>query len=226
MHHVNYTHVLHSGKTVIQHIYDSHYAGAQTIHEFRDKWAALKGLVDEGRYQRIGRQLDYQCGHSLVWRDAICQWFSNMSAIRDIHDRVGHYSGRIEAESMHLLDGYVNQTVDPWETASGGLAVECKSAKCKAQYVWTGDTGAYDITVQYYDENDGVSRFKLFVGSKVVGEWDANDKLPNSRPCGDTSIRFTAPGVKLTSGDTITVEGVPNHKENAVFDYIEIVKVA
>ncbi len=30
MHHVPYTHVLHSGKTVIQHVYDAHYAGAQT----------------------------------------------------------------------------------------------------------------------------------------------------------------------------------------------------
>src|SRR5207247_1463995 len=28
MHHVPYTHVLKSGKTVIQHIYDSHYEGA------------------------------------------------------------------------------------------------------------------------------------------------------------------------------------------------------
>ena len=28
MHHVPYTHVLHSGKTVIQHIYDTHYEGA------------------------------------------------------------------------------------------------------------------------------------------------------------------------------------------------------
>ena len=30
MHHVPYTHVLHSGKTVIQHIYDSHYQGRRT----------------------------------------------------------------------------------------------------------------------------------------------------------------------------------------------------
>ena len=28
-HHVPYTYLLHSGKTVIQHIYDSHYQGAQ-----------------------------------------------------------------------------------------------------------------------------------------------------------------------------------------------------
>ena len=28
MHHVPYTYVLHSGKTVMQHVYDSHYEGA------------------------------------------------------------------------------------------------------------------------------------------------------------------------------------------------------
>ena len=40
MHHVPYTYKLHSGKTVIQHIYDSHYEGAtlrpRLVKEWRD----------------------------------------------------------------------------------------------------------------------------------------------------------------------------------------------
>jgi len=35
MHHVPYTYVLHSGKTVIQHIYDTHYRGAEECREIR-----------------------------------------------------------------------------------------------------------------------------------------------------------------------------------------------
>ena len=34
-HHIPYTHVLHSGKTVIQHIYDSHYEGAARTRRLR-----------------------------------------------------------------------------------------------------------------------------------------------------------------------------------------------
>ena len=38
MHHVPYTHVLHSGKTVIQHIYDIHYQGAAAAAGFEQRW--------------------------------------------------------------------------------------------------------------------------------------------------------------------------------------------
>jgi len=38
MHHVPYTHALHSGKTVIQHIYDTHYQGAEEAAVFVRQW--------------------------------------------------------------------------------------------------------------------------------------------------------------------------------------------
>src|SRR4029077_2020753 len=40
---VPYTYVLHSGKTVIQHIYDSHYDGADRARDFVSQWNALAG---------------------------------------------------------------------------------------------------------------------------------------------------------------------------------------
>src|SRR5271169_3383165 len=46
-HHVPYTYALHSGKTVIQHIYDSHHAGAQLAAGFVNQWKTLKGRADE-----------------------------------------------------------------------------------------------------------------------------------------------------------------------------------
>jgi alpha-glucuronidase len=49
MHHVPYTHALKSGKTVIQHIYDSHYEGASDAAGLEDRWKSLKGGVDAGR---------------------------------------------------------------------------------------------------------------------------------------------------------------------------------
>src|SRR5207302_9990535 len=44
-HHVPYTYVLHSGKTVIQHIYDSHYEGAARVADFVGQWKALQHHV-------------------------------------------------------------------------------------------------------------------------------------------------------------------------------------
>ena len=53
MHHVPYTHVLHSGKTVIQHIYDTHYQGAEEAAAWVPQWKSLKGRVDEQRYHEV-----------------------------------------------------------------------------------------------------------------------------------------------------------------------------
>ncbi len=76
MHHVPYTHRLHSGKTVIQYIYDSHYEGAAKAEELLREWSALEGRVDERRYDEVFSGLAYQAGAARVWRDAVCSWFS------------------------------------------------------------------------------------------------------------------------------------------------------
>ena len=64
MHHVPYTHVLQSGKTVIQHIYDAHYEGARDAGRLVRNWETLKGRVDEERYQQVLDDLEYQAGHA------------------------------------------------------------------------------------------------------------------------------------------------------------------
>ena len=43
MHHVPYTYRLHSGKTVIQSIYDSHYEGAEAVEQYAREWKSLAG---------------------------------------------------------------------------------------------------------------------------------------------------------------------------------------
>ena len=70
-HHVNWTHVLHSGKTVIQHFYDAHYSGAETAQTFVSQLATLQGKIDSQRFDDMMFRQVYQAGHSLVWRDAI-----------------------------------------------------------------------------------------------------------------------------------------------------------
>ncbi len=160
MHHVPYTHVLHSGKTVIQYLYDSHYEGAESVERYVRDWKSLQGRVDEQRYREVLAQLEYQAGQAEVWRDAVSNWFLRASGIPDAKGRVGNYPGRMEAESAKL-DGYKTIDVTPWEAASGGKAVECAAAKCAATFMYSGAPGVFRIRVRYFDQNNGISRFRV-----------------------------------------------------------------
>jgi alpha-glucuronidase len=222
-HHVPYTYVLHSGKTVIQHIYDAHYEGAEQAAGLAKEWQLLKGHVDDERYEATLARLEYQAGHAIVWRDAVCNWFLRTSGIADAHGRVGHYPGRIEAESMQLED-YVPFEMSPPEDASGGKGIECAppAQKCSASFEFKGTAGWYELDVDYFDQNNGVSKFRVVVGSQVVDEWLADEHLPATKPNADSSARRRIPGLALRPGDAIRIEGVPDGEEHAALDYVEI----
>ncbi|HEV2691213.1 MAG TPA: alpha-glucuronidase family glycosyl hydrolase [Bryobacteraceae bacterium] len=222
MHHVPYTHVLLDGKTVIQYIYDSHYEGADRVAEYVREWKSLRGRIDDQRYNEVLKQLEYQAGQSIVWRDAVTNWFARASGIADTKGRVGHYNGRIEAESM-TLERYTVQQVTPWESASGGKAIVCPAVKCAASLRYNGAPGWYSIRVQYFDMSRGVAKFKLFVGKQMVGEWAADDRLPARKIDGSASTRRVISGISLRPGDSIRIEGQPDGADPAAIDYIEIV---
>jgi alpha-glucuronidase len=124
---VPYTYKLHSGKTVIQYIYDSHYEGAAQAAQFAREWATLEGKHRPAPLRAGARPARYQAGHAIVWRDAIVQYFLKLSGIPDEKGRAGHYPGRLEAEDARLT-GYKIIDVTPWEDASGGKAVSCEWA--------------------------------------------------------------------------------------------------
>jgi alpha-glucuronidase len=224
MHHVPYTHVLHSGKTLIQHIYDSHYQGAQDAEGLVDEWKSLKGHIDDQRYQEVLQRLTYQAGHAAVWRDAFCQWFLQRSGIPDASGRAGHYPTRIEAEAMQL-DGYEPQDIKPWETASGGKCAACNSPEGHGSlgFKYQGPPGKFDLKWMYFDQRDGASRFKLNVADRTVDQWVADDRLADNRLNGDTATRHTAAAIELHTGDEIRLEGTVDGEDHACVDYVEIV---
>jgi alpha-glucuronidase len=222
MHHVPYAYKLHAGKTVIQYLYDTHYEGAESVAKYARDWKLLKGRIDERRYQEILAQLEYQAGQALVWRDAVNNWFFKESSIEDAKARVGRHPGRIEAESM-TLTGYVAKPVTPWEAASGGTAVECGAAKCTASLKYDSDAGWRDLVIQYFDQQNGASKFRVWIGSQIVDEWSATDRLPTRKVDSSSSTRRTIHSIALRKGDEIRIEGIPDGGETAALDYIEIV---
>jgi alpha-glucuronidase len=221
LHHVPYTYKLHSGKTVIQYLYDSHYEGAERAAGYVRQWEALRGSVDDQRYGEVLAQLKYQADQAIVWRDAVTRWFARASGIADAAGRVGKYPGRVEAESMELA-GYAVRDVTPWEAASGGKAVACAAAICTADLRFSGAAGWYTLRVQYFDLAAGVARFRVLVGDQVVDEWSAADRLPVRTIEAGASVRREIDGVALRPGDRIRIEGMPEGSDPAALDYLEI----
>ena len=88
-HHVPYSHVLRSGTTVIQHIYDTHFAGVERVHEMREQWLRIAdaGLVASAVYARVAERLDEQVRSAEEWRDQINAYFFRKSGVPDVHGR-------------------------------------------------------------------------------------------------------------------------------------------
>ncbi|MEV4116211.1 alpha-glucuronidase [Nonomuraea sp. NPDC049695] len=86
-HHVPYGHVLQSGSTVIQHIYDTHFAGAEEVAETRLLWEKVAGAVAPDVHARVRELLDEQLRCAEEWRDQINAYFFRKSGVPDAHGR-------------------------------------------------------------------------------------------------------------------------------------------
>src|SRR5207237_8272826 len=178
------------------------------------QWTALQYRMPDDQYAGVLSRLQYQAGHAIVWRDAICEWFLRTSGIADAKGRVGHHPDRIEAENMQLK-GYKAIDISPWENASAGKAIECATVSgCAAIFRFDRPAGWYEMDMQYFDQNNGESRFRVFVGNQEVDQWIADDHLPASKPGGDTSTRRRISSLALRPGDEIRIEGIPDGGEH------------
>ena len=80
-HHVPYDHALRSGATVIEHIYASRRQGVWRARALRDLWLSLRDEIDPVRFNRIMDKFDQQVAHAIVWRDALTQFFHELSGV-------------------------------------------------------------------------------------------------------------------------------------------------
>ncbi|HZK27560.1 MAG TPA: alpha-glucuronidase family glycosyl hydrolase [Thermoclostridium sp.] len=86
-HYVLYSHVLKSGKTLIQHIYDSHFDGVEQVKVFKKQWLTLKNQIDEERFNNVLNRLDIQIKDAIEWRDVVNTYFYRKSGIPDEKSR-------------------------------------------------------------------------------------------------------------------------------------------
>ncbi|EME7186765.1 alpha-glucuronidase [Enterococcus faecium] len=87
-HHLPYEYILQSGKTVIQHIYDTHFEGYEKVNSYIADWASLRGQIDEVSYQNVAERLQEQERSARDWKDQINTYFYRKSGIPDAYGRI------------------------------------------------------------------------------------------------------------------------------------------
>lgn len=90
-HHVPYSHVLHSGRTVIQHIYDSRADAVAELDGVREHWEGLADLVGTvippAFDARVRERLAEQQRSAVEWRDQLRSYFWRKSGLPDASGR-------------------------------------------------------------------------------------------------------------------------------------------
>lgn len=87
-HHVPYSYQLHSGETVIQHIYNTHFKGVEQVEELINKWDMLEGKIDDFRFNNVRERFSLQLDNAQQWRDKINTYFFRKSGIPDEKNRL------------------------------------------------------------------------------------------------------------------------------------------
>lgn len=86
-HNIRYDYVLKSGKTLIQHIYDTHFEGVEEVEDMLTSFKELEGLLPEEAFDRISERLQIQLESAREWRDRINTYFYRKSGVADHKNR-------------------------------------------------------------------------------------------------------------------------------------------
>lgn len=82
-HHVPYTYVLKTGKTLIQHIYDTHFEGKEEVEEMRRQWESLSGKIPDRSFHCVAERFDRQYANAREWCDRVNTYFYRKCGIDD-----------------------------------------------------------------------------------------------------------------------------------------------
>lgn len=86
-HRVRFDHVLSTGETLLQHIYNTHFEGVEDVERMLALWQALEGRVDEAVYERVLGRMRFQLTHAKEWRDCINTYMHRVTEVPDEQGR-------------------------------------------------------------------------------------------------------------------------------------------
>ena len=82
-HRLPYDYKLKSGKTLLQHIYDTHFEGVEEVEAFIKTWDAIKGNLPEEVYKHVSDRFKMQLENAKEWRDVVNSYFYRKTGIAD-----------------------------------------------------------------------------------------------------------------------------------------------
>jgi alpha-glucuronidase len=82
-HRVRYGHVLKNGKTLLQHLYDEHFKGAEEAAAAYEAWRALEECVPSVIFDNVLERMALQVENAEEWRDIFNTFFYRLSGIGD-----------------------------------------------------------------------------------------------------------------------------------------------
>ncbi len=86
-HRLPYDYRLKSGKTLIQHIYDTHFEGVEDVEGFISTWKSLEGQLPASAYASVLERLTRQLENAREWRDVVNTYFYRKTGVGDAHGR-------------------------------------------------------------------------------------------------------------------------------------------
>jgi hypothetical protein len=90
--------------------------------------------------------------------------------------------------------------------------------------MFTGESGRYNLSIAYFDENDGVAEYKLYVNDELIDLWNA-DKDLGSASADEKTLTAHTVTLKLEKGDVISIEGKKGTYDPARIDKIAVEKI-
>lgn len=82
-HYIPYTYKLKTGKTLIQHIYDTHFEGVEEVEAMKKQWEGLAGKISDRSFACVKDRFARQLENAKEWRDRVNTYFYRKSGIDD-----------------------------------------------------------------------------------------------------------------------------------------------
>lgn len=124
--------------------------------------------------------------------------------------------GRTEAEHMTRCERtFIERQDGTYFTASNDTVTTGEAGKGTLSGIWHGDSINADITVAYFDEQDGEGQYEICVNGDVKAKWKAcinNESMQ----------AFTARNIPLAPGDRIEITFTTDRGMLCRTDYVEI----
>ena len=80
--------MLQNDRTVLQHIYDTHFQGYDEVVAMIDRWKAIADRFEPVVRENISPRFEAQLANAREWRDQVNTFFYRLSGIPDAEGRL------------------------------------------------------------------------------------------------------------------------------------------